>query len=786
MSAEPRPAPASSPLPAPAGPRGAPALLAWLGLAVPLIVGLALAAHTLSDLDIWLHDRAGRDLLATGRLPRQNTYSFTAPGQAWVDHEWLYQVGVAAAGGGGTPAAKAVAWGCCRLALTAWLVLLLWREAAAPGPRRGRPEPRRAAALALPALAALALLWVRIDLRPELLSLAGLVLAARWLSAALSETPAAGAPAPASGWARWRPLFSPRAPAGRTFWLTVAWAQCHGFWLLMPALWLLAVILEPLDRRLAGRSSEAGFAAARGAPPRAPARAPVRAPALATPLGPLGPVLATFAAGALTPNHIAGLLYPFHALTQLGDGVELRSLIAEMTPLLAAQNHLGLTVLVFKACLAWSVVWALATAGRVPLWRLALLAAAFAATLQSQRNLGLCAVAFHLAHAGYDPARAWLWRRRGGPRQRAAAAPTAAWASAAAKAASAAPLACLALAAAAAFFWLPQLPSDRFYLREGTTRRFGLGLTPTQFPFAAADRVRELGQGRPLRVANNIDAASTLVNTGAAAVFVDGRTEAYPVAVWRDYLALRAGGEAALATLGRRQVEAVVLAHGNPGTQRWLETMLGSPQWRLAMADDVGVVFVPAAAAAGGGAEARAAAQAANAPLLREAAARLLAELPASGGGVRAADRCLTLSSLLKAGGLDREAEALARRGLAARPDHPLLNHNLGNLMLGKGEPVAAAELFRAALRARPGLVDSRLNLGVALFRGGDPAAAAREFAAATRRAPDRFDAWANLAEARLQLGDRAGAAAALRRAAALRPDDPRLRQRLDALGGAP
>lgn len=772
MSAALRPAP---PAPAPTGPRHAPDLLAWLGLAVPLIVGLALATHTLSDLDIWLHDRAGRDLLATGRLPRQNTYSFTAPEQAWVDHEWLYQVGVAAVGGGGTPAAKAVAWGWCRLALTAWLVLLLWREAAAPGPRRGRPAPRRAAALSLPALAALALLWVRIELRPELLSLAGLVLAARWLSAALSEAPASGAPAPAAGWARWRALISLRAPAGRTFWLAVLWAQCHGFWLLVPALWLLAVILEPLDRRLSGRGGEA--------PPASARRAAARPPALATPLGPLGPVLATFVAGALTPNHAAGLLYPFHAMTQLGDGIELQTLIAEMTPLLAAQNHLGLTVVAFQACLAWSVVWALATAGRVPLWRLALLAAAFAATLQSQRNLGLCAVAFYLAHAGYDPARVWLWRRRDGSRPRTPALPAAA-----AAAATAGPLACLTLAAAAAAFWLPQLSNDRFYLREGTTRRFGLGLTATQFPFAAAARARELGQGRPLRVANNIDAASTLVNTGAAAVFVDGRTEAYPIAVWRDYLALRAGGEAALTTLARRQVEAVVLAHGNPGTQRWLETMLESPQWRLAMADDVGAVFVPAApaAGAGGGAEPLSAAQTANAPLLREAAARLLAELPAGGGGVRAADRCLTLASLLKAGGLDRESEALARRGLAARPDHPLLNHNLGNLLLGRGETRAAADLFRAALRASPGLVDARLNLGVALFQGGEPQAAAREFSRVTRRAPHRFDAWANLAEARLRLGDRAGAAAALRRAVALRPGDARLRQRLDALGGAP
>ena len=66
--------PSSRPLPPALG-----AVVQLIALALPLALGLTLAAHTLADLDIWLHDRVGRDILATGRLPHNNAYSFTAP-----------------------------------------------------------------------------------------------------------------------------------------------------------------------------------------------------------------------------------------------------------------------------------------------------------------------------------------------------------------------------------------------------------------------------------------------------------------------------------------------------------------------------------------------------------------------------------------------------------------------------------------------------------------------------------------------------------------------------------
>src|SRR5512139_2077014 len=61
-------------------------------------IGLALAWHTTSDLDLPLHDRTGRDILDGRGFPRTNQHSFTAPDHPWLDHEWGFQVAVAAAG----------------------------------------------------------------------------------------------------------------------------------------------------------------------------------------------------------------------------------------------------------------------------------------------------------------------------------------------------------------------------------------------------------------------------------------------------------------------------------------------------------------------------------------------------------------------------------------------------------------------------------------------------------------------------------------------------------------
>lgn len=59
-----------------------------LGGAVFLFAA-AFALVRLESHDLWWHLRTGQIILAQGRPPAHNLYSYTAPGYKWVTHEWL-------------------------------------------------------------------------------------------------------------------------------------------------------------------------------------------------------------------------------------------------------------------------------------------------------------------------------------------------------------------------------------------------------------------------------------------------------------------------------------------------------------------------------------------------------------------------------------------------------------------------------------------------------------------------------------------------------------------------
>ena len=58
------------------------------GATLLMVLGMAgvLAWHSLTDLDIWFHLRAGQDLLQGGGFPQLNTYSFADPTHPWLNH----------------------------------------------------------------------------------------------------------------------------------------------------------------------------------------------------------------------------------------------------------------------------------------------------------------------------------------------------------------------------------------------------------------------------------------------------------------------------------------------------------------------------------------------------------------------------------------------------------------------------------------------------------------------------------------------------------------------------
>ena len=65
-----------------------------LVVVVLFILLFAMALRTPADTDMWWHLGAGRAIVTTGHIPFADTFSFTVRGKAWVDVQWLAQVGM--------------------------------------------------------------------------------------------------------------------------------------------------------------------------------------------------------------------------------------------------------------------------------------------------------------------------------------------------------------------------------------------------------------------------------------------------------------------------------------------------------------------------------------------------------------------------------------------------------------------------------------------------------------------------------------------------------------------
>jgi len=432
-----------------------------------------------------------------------------------------------------------------------------------------------------------------------------------------------------------------------------------------------------------------------------------------------------------------------------GDRPDLGQLISELVPLLQTRDALGSTLIVFRVSLLWSTLWILSQWGRFPAHRALLLVVAAAAALQAQRGLGFYAVLFVLLQTGTR----WPLRL---PRLPASPRPVRG-------VAAAGLLAGLVVVCA---FWWSAIATDRFYLREGVSRRFGRGLTPAHVPTRV---LADLNRSDARTVLVNVDAAGAVLAADGPPVFIDGRTEAYPAALWRDYAALRTGGDEARRVLARWTPDAVCLALGSGAFTPLLTQLAADPAWSLASLDGAAALFLPAAVAR---------------PADPRAAGRDLLALAGTGelSSTRRADLCLAAARTFRIG--DDQAAALEalRRGAAYRPDHPQIQHNLGNILLASGDAAGAFAAFTAAFAVNGRQAGSALNAGVCAVRLGRLADAATWLERAVAVDPRNFAGWMNLAVVRERLGDRAGARHALEQAAALRPDDPTVRERLRAL----
>ena len=73
-------------------------LVRTAGLAALLVIII----QTSADADLWGHVRFGQDIIDAGGVPAVDGYSFTTD-QAWINHEWLAEVGMSLAYAAGGP-----------------------------------------------------------------------------------------------------------------------------------------------------------------------------------------------------------------------------------------------------------------------------------------------------------------------------------------------------------------------------------------------------------------------------------------------------------------------------------------------------------------------------------------------------------------------------------------------------------------------------------------------------------------------------------------------------------
>ncbi|MCK9995320.1 MAG: hypothetical protein KAH56_03455 [Candidatus Krumholzibacteria bacterium] len=720
----------------PTRPQRRPSLAWWglLSLLIPVLTGLLLSWHSLGDLDIWFHLRAGRDLLDGQGVISANRFSFSEPDHPWVNHEWMFQVLTALTGpgtlppGDGLESPDVTGWNLMRSALT--LLLLLTILAGDKGVSRllGREGPSAAAWMGVPILAGLLLLWPRLTIRPELFSYLFFVLLVRWTEEFFRTAPSA-----------------PPRTAGRILLLTVIWAQFHGFASLAPLVLLLGGTMAPIQARL--------FPGKRHPDQRGPGMG--RATAL---------VFLALIALILTPNGWNGLLMPIRALGQFSQSqVDLRSTISELVPLRESPNSLCLTITAFRVSLVWGLVWVIATFGRVSLLRILVFALAAFAAWTNQRSIGIYGVAFMLLHtgAGGNPWRFSLPRKL----------PT--------LPATLIPIFGLTVTLITAGLFWPHIINDDFYLGEGIGRRFGTGVNPARYPLAAAEAMTS---GESPTYFANLDAAAFLLANTSGQIFIDGRTEAYSPDLWAKYLDIKRGDEKALKLLADKyRVDAVCLATGGGSFDQLAIQLLNSSSWDLWTAEGAGLLFRPTKPTDKGDNDGYD--QRNDHGTLLRAAARTEAEAD-RGSLARKADICLAAGHLYMFAGDTEQREIAFRRGLSFRPDHPTLNHNLGNLLLDSQHFHEALLHFKLALEKNGRLAGSALNAGVCQMRLGNPDKAAGFFRRAADIDPKRFEAWVNLSVALQGSGDRSGAVRALEKALELRPGDSRLQQRLRELMG--
>lgn len=533
----------------------------WLAGLLLVGSGLHFLGGNIADPDLWGHIRYGEMILDGHGLPREDVFSYSAPGAAFYDHEWLSDVVIAALYRLGGSAALVV----FKLLLSAALIALLIDAARSVGRLLWKSESLRPLTVALVLIPVLAVIHPGASFRPQLFTMLFLALEGALLARAdlrMTLPPADGA-----------------ARRSRVGWelavlppLLLVWANLHGGFLVGLGIFGLfggAVAVRAWLPLLRANTSERSDAATPPATRDAPTpTATSDAPTIATKDVVMVGAIVVLAVLAPLVNPYGVELY-----TYLGATLDMHDEISEWHPVtLFSTAFLRFKLLVLASAIAAAGLWwcrsSLSHLSRALDWRVPSLAVAALYAFRHQRHTVLFAeVAAPLLIVAAEEACRRLVAQRPElftPR-------------------SLVRRICAVGFVAVAVFQIGAYANQ--VRRDGLEIRFGR----LDYPVDAVEFLRAHGIGGNVAFPFEWGAYAIRELAPKARVFIDGRFEAvYPPRVIEDYFAFSNGREGWERLLDDYPTEVVVV-------QRWRNIhprLFARPDLQYVYSDPASLIFV--------------------------------------------------------------------------------------------------------------------------------------------------------------------------------------------------
>lgn len=504
--------------------------------------------------------------------------------------------------------------------------------------------------------------------------------------------------------------------------LGLVWVNAHGLWILGPIVIAAYVVGDAVAHRA---PVPAGWRE------RAMPAQRVRVLALVG--------VATVAAAFVTPQPLKQALYPvtlFREIQEAGNWVEVA--VTELAAPLA-EPHWATATWAFVVLGAAFVLGVLANWRRLDLSEAAVgLMFAYVA-LTARRNIALFAVVA-------VPIVVRLWADR--PRARAPA-----------PARGRTPglgqpvLAALAAGLALGVAWAAA--TNRLARRDGTLRRFGLGLHETLHPGGLGDAIAAIQP--PGRIWNSTGLGGYLEWRfwPERETFIDGRWEIYGEDFLRAYTRSLNDFDAWQRMADQYGINTVVIMHRRPYYATLMRSLNWSRDWTPLHIDAAAVMFVRR--------------ESVPIQFIRRNRVRFdrtpVPTQPRTGTVVGWEDR---YQGRPRFAGLETWLDRWP-----PRPADPLEALLLGNLFFNAGEDGRAAEQFATVVRQRPRDFTANLSLGFLRAEHGDLEGALRLYHTAAAARPWEPDGWRRVGATALALGYVTEAQQAYGRLARLQPDDP-------------